>query len=70
MVTMQQIRARSIPAVCGITEKEVTVASENFEAYLKALKGAGKFIVGFSPSFRKGKKQRTRKIWFTGGIPL
>jgi len=60
MPTIQQLLARANHATCGITEKEVTVATKNLDNSINKLKNAGFHIVG--TSYHKGP---TKKIWFT-----
>lgn len=60
MPTMKELLARADSAVCGISEKEVTVATKNLEASINKLKKGGFYIVG--TSYHKGP---TKKIWFT-----
>lgn len=59
MVTIQQILARSTGATCGISEREVTVATKNLAAAISRLKSAGFHVIG--TSYNKGP---TKKIWF------
>ncbi len=49
----------SVPAVCGISEREVTVAAKNVEAQITKLKNVGFHVIGTSLPGRV-----TRKIWF------
>ncbi len=60
-----EVMGRSVPAVCGIMEREITVKSENVAEIKRKLRQKGMFIVGTSES---GKK--TRKIWFSPSVSL
>ncbi len=61
MPTIKQILTRSNKAICGIGEKEVTVATKNLEASINKLRKAGFYVVG--KSLDKGSK--FQKVWFT-----
>ena len=49
----------SVPAVCGLSEREVTIAEKNVKITINKLKNAGFHVIGTS---LPGKS--TRKIWF------
>ncbi len=53
------------PAVCGITEKELTVPRKQLAVTIKKLEKRGMFIIGTSYG-----KTPTKKIWFIrrGGL--
>ncbi len=56
---VKDILSRSIPATCGISEREVTVATQNMDKAIRKLKNAGFHIIGTSHG-----KTPTKKIWF------
>lgn len=56
---VRDILARSVGATCGISEREVTVATRNMEKTITKLKNAGFHIIGTSHG-----KTPTKKIWF------
>ena len=60
MPTIKELLARANPAVCGIGEKEVTVATRNLEASINKLQKAGFYVVG--KSLDKGSK--SQRVWF------
>ncbi|MCP3685543.1 MAG: RNA methyltransferase [bacterium] len=49
----------SIPAVCGISEREVTVKTANLQQAISSLKSRGFKIVGTSHGVGP-----TKKVWF------
>ena len=58
-LTVEDIVRRSSQASCGLTEREVTVKSENVASTIKKLKARGFFVVGVSHG-----NSRTKKVWF------
>lgn len=57
---LKSLLSQSSPAVCGLTEREVVVKTEDVAKTKAALKSKGFFIVGTSEP-----NGRTRKIWFS-----
>lgn len=56
---VKDILARSVGATCGISEREVTVATQNMKKTISKLKNAGFHVIG--TSYASGP---TKKIWF------
>ena len=56
---------KSSKAVCGITERELTVPKEKLNPTIKKLQKAGYYVIGTSHG-----KTRTKKVWFIrrGGL--
>ena len=50
MVTMKELLARAHKAVCGATEREVIVSSENTAKAIRLLKEKGLLFVGSGPA--------------------
>lgn len=59
------ILKRATPAVCGITEKELTVPRKKLAVTIKKLQDKGMYVIGTSYG-----KTPNKKIWFIrrGGL--
>ena len=62
---INKIIKMSVPAVCGFSEREVTIAEKNVKSTINKLKNAGVHVIG--TSLPGGS---TRKIWFIRGGAL
>lgn len=61
MVTIDELKRRSKRAICGATERELTVKTKLKGIAIRRLREAGYRIVG--TSYDSGE---TTKIWFVG----
>jgi hypothetical protein len=61
----KELVKRSSKAVCGITERELTVKKEKLPGTIKKLERAGYYVIGTSYG-----KTPTKKVWFIqrGGL--
>lgn len=55
----------SVPAVCGIMEREKTVKKEHVAELKRKLRAKGYFVVGTSEP-----NGSTRKVWFSPSVSL
>ena len=58
--TAKEIIDLSTPAICGVSEREVSIRKERVPSTVKTLRKAGFYIVGESYG-----DTRIKKLWFT-----
>lgn len=60
MLTIKQILSKADPAICGMSEKQITVATKNIDKTITTLRKSGFYVIG--KSLDKGSK--FQRVWF------
>ncbi len=65
MKKINDLMKKSTKAVCGITERELSISKHKLSSTIKTLKKSGHYIVGTSYG-----KTPMKKVWFIKGGAL